>query len=754
MGSNTIPATSRSTASSKEKNGTPIKKYTRLRTKLIVSIVISIVITFIVIFAILAGASYKAVKNSTLEYVRTLSEKYAGIATDTLERALETSHIIRSAIASLQTVEPHTRRKVLHDLVEKSLQGNSSFFSMWVCYEPNQFDGLDATYAGTPHHDETGRVIMYFEKDPATKTVAENMLTDYATSDWYLNSLSSGKDELFEPYLSLTSTHEEILVTTVTVPLKNKENKTVGVFGIDLTLTALADELDNLKLYQTGFGSLLSSSGTIITHKDKELIGTVRDNFQTTIHNSGSSSSGSTDETVFFENIEDGKKMLQTITPITVDQNFAPWYLLCTVPKVEVYKEVNGIILIIAAALVLSIIVIVVTLSISVTQKLRPLSLVTAGLRNIAQGEGDLTVRLPVHGNDEIAVLSEYFNETIAKIGASIKTVGTNTNTMEGIGNELASNMTETASAVHEISANIDSVKQQAQNQASSVSETAATVDEIVRMIKRLNTSIETQAASVAQSSSSVEEMVANIASIGQTLEKTDNVIRTLTSATGDGKATIVTSNTVTQKIAEESGSLMEASSVIQHIASQTNLLAMNAAIEAAHAGEAGKGFAVVADEIRKLAEESSVQGKAITTTLKNLSGEIEMLSTSSQTVEEKFNTIFSLAEQVKEMSNQLTEAMREQENGSKEVLVAIKNINMVTTDVRASSEEMLKGGEGVVTHMKKLDNLTNIITDSMNEMAAGAIQINNAVQEVNQITQKNKLSIKNLAAEVSKFKV
>lgn len=754
MGNNATSSTSHITAYSQKNDRAPIKKYTRLKNKLILSILMCVGITFILIFGILAGASYKAVKNSTLEYVRTLSEKYAGIATDTLERALETSHIIRSAITSLQTVEPHTRRKVLHDLVEKSLQGNSSFFTMWVCYEPNQFDGLDATYAGTPHHDETGRVIMYFEKDPTTKTVAENMLTDYATSDWYLNSLSSGKDELFEPYLSLTSTHEEILVTTVTVPLKNKENKTVGVFGIDLTLTALADELDNLKLYQTGFGSLLSSSGTIITHKDKELIGTARDNFQTTIHNSGSSSSGSTDETVFFENIEDGKKMLQTITPITVDQNFAPWYLLCTVPKVEVYKEVNGIILIIAAALVLSIIVIVVTLSISVTQKLRPLSLVTAGLRNIAQGEGDLTVRLPVHGNDEIAVLSEYFNETIAKIGASIKTVGTNTNTMEGIGNELASNMTETASAVHEISANIDSVKQQAQNQASSVSETAATVDEIVRMIKRLNTSIETQAASVAQSSSSVEEMVANIASIGQTLEKTDNVIRTLTSATGDGKATIVTSNTVTQKIAEESGSLMEASSVIQHIASQTNLLAMNAAIEAAHAGEAGKGFAVVADEIRKLAEESSVQGKAITTTLKNLSGEIEMLSTSSQTAEEKFNTIFSLAEQVKEMSNRLTEAMREQENGSREVLAAIKNINMVTTEVQASSEEMLKGGGGVVTQMKKLDDLTHIITDSMNEMAAGAIQINNAVQEVNQITQKNKLSIKNLATEVSKFKV
>ena len=105
-------------------------------------------------------------------------------------------------------------------------------------------------------------------------------------------------------------------------------------------------------------------------------------------------------------------------------------------------------------------------------------------------------------------------------------------------------------------------------------------------------------------------------------------------------------------------------------------------------------------------------------------------------------------------MSDRLTEAMREQENGSKEVLTAIKNINMVTTEVQAGSEEMLKGGESVAQEMRKLDDLSRIITDSMNEMATGAVQINNAVQEVNEITQRNKQSIENLAQEVGKFKV
>ena len=570
--------------------------------------------------------------------------------------------------------------------------------------------------------------------------------------NWFKAAVK-GTNFISEPLLSRVTNKLQFILA---VPIKDDHNAIIGVLSAAIPGNILSQEIGDIVVGQTGYCYILGLTGTTIAHKNFDLV-TSQDNILNNAKTNNELTSLATftqhaleiDESELGYYEYKGEKFIASYATIKITD----WTVILRAPVHEFMGTVKSLrISMIGIGVIILVIALIIVYFVA-RAMVKPVQTVVSALQNIAQGEGDLTVRLPIHGNDEVTDLSEYFNETITKIGASIQQVGENANTMEEIGNELASNMTETASAVNEISANIDGVKQQAMTQAASVTETAATVEEIVRTIKQLNTSIETQAASVAQSSSSVEEMVANIASIGQTLGKTDEVIKNLTTATGDGKATLVTSNTVTQKIAEESGSLMEASSVIQHIASQTNLLAMNAAIEAAHAGEAGKGFAVVADEIRKLAEESSMQGKTITATLKTLSGEIETLSSSSKTVEEKFNAIFTLAEQVKDMSNRLTEAMREQENGSKEVLIAIKSINTVTVEVQAGSEEMLKGGEGVAEEMQKLDNLTRVITESMNEMASGAVQINNAVQEVSEITQKNKRSIEALASEVSKFK-
>ena len=666
--------------------------------------------------------------------VRTASKAVTEkVETHLIDKATDTAEILDGRVnAFFQFLEGIARIPVFRD-ASVSYSEKLNFLKKEVAYNDLLVEAALVDAQGNMYHSVTKEIISVKDRE------------------WFKTAFGGGRF-VMEPYISRATNK---MIITLSIPVYDDNRNIIGILAVATEAKWLSDQIDDIVVGKTGYCYILGLTGTDIADPDEKVIQTMWNTVEKAKTDSSLKSLAEfealaveiDDPSIGFYEYGGVKKIASYATMKTTD-----WTVIISAPKNEFIGAVNTLriaILITSISILLISLVIVYLIALV---KVRPIQNSIPLLAKIA--DGDFTVRLPVRNNNEITTMFEHLNETIAKIGSSIKSVGDGSKVMQSIGDELSSNMTETASAINEITSNIDGVKQQTMNQAASVTETSSTVEEIIRTIEQLNGSIETQAASVTQSSASIEEMVANIASITQSLEKSDNMVKMLSTATSEGKTTLLTSNTVTQKIADESGGLIEASSVIQNIASQTNLLAMNAAIEAAHAGESGKGFAVVADEIRKLAEESSAQGKTITDTLKKLSDDINGLSESSKVVEEKFNAIFQLAENVHGMSADLTAAMREQENGSREVLAAIKNINSVTVEVKSGSEEMLIGGKGVANEMQKLDRLTAVIKDSMNEMSAGVSQINNAVQEVNSLARKNKDSIEGLAGEVGKFKV
>ena len=724
-----------------------------------IKLALIIVVMVAAVIAVLSVITLR--RNSQLQMETTY--RYAGMQAEAnsieIQRRIEIfadyGIILAELISEFEGTEENQRRVKYNDILLDIIEQNDRILGIWTAWLPGAIDRRDA---------ELGQYQTFFTRR-RTGSV-EHVREGYEGWQTYLADMN-GKAIIASPVWREIHGYGNVGIVSVLYPIKNKSKKQVGILGVNFVsdMQEIADELKE-KIYEgKGMAGVYANDGVIVAHYDRNriadniaanraemnLLGKDLNRVAQAIRNGGENGK----PVILHRFSEDfASDMYIIYQPVKITGMDTPWCLMIAIPIKEITRPVREMTLFtVIFALIILTVTAVITFFIA-RGIVKPIIGVTRTLKDISEGEGDLTRRIESKSRDEVGELSLYFNNTLEKIRNLVIIIKKEATVLSGVGSDLASNMTETAAAVNEITSSIRNIKGLAINQSASVSETNATMKQLTENINSLGAHVEKQSNNVSQASAAIEEMVANIRMVTETLIKNSANVDTLRDASEVGRNGIEEVAGDIQEIARESEGLSEINSVMENIASQTNLLSMNAAIEAAHAGDAGRGFAVVADEIRKLAESSGVQSKTISLVLKKIKTSIDKITMSTGNVLKEFEAIDSGVKTVAEQEDSIRNAMKEQETGSRQILEVVGNVTGITGQVKNGSQEMLAGAKEVILESNNLEGMTQEISSGMNEMAAGAEQISTAVNHVNDISAKNNEGINSLMKEVSRFKV
>ena len=453
-------------------------------------------------------------------------------------RSLET---LAAIMAEYETMPPEERRDHFDDILRAVLIKETNWLRISTVWKPNAVDGMDRRFIGRTGSSPTGQYAMAYARD--TGQIVAMTSPDIEHSMEYISGPNARIDRVDDPS-PLTVNGKVSQIIRMGAPIINpRTNEVVGLVVCLLSLDGGQTMLENtIKTYEEiAVMVMYSNKGTIIGHFLPERVG--KNMLDVDVEYGPQRQAA-------YEAVLNGKPFKLsmydpnfkenanfTMQPFTIANSGVSWTILIGTMDSYVMREVNAItrftIVLAAIAVVTSALIVFFVLS----RTTKPIVRVAGTLKDISEGEGDLTRSIAVNSKDEIGDLALYFNKTLEKIKNLVLKIKNEAAKLSDVGNELASNMTETAAAIKQITANIQSIKVRVINQSASVTETNATMEQVVTNINKLNGHVENQSGNISQASSAIEEMVANIHSVTDTLVKNSGNVRTLKEASEVGRA-------------------------------------------------------------------------------------------------------------------------------------------------------------------------------------------------------------------------